>query len=81
LGREDYCVVNESIGWIIEELKLDPKITYAGGTRGWVGDSPFIQLDTRRIRALGWQPKLTIQEGVLHTLRYLQANPWILEQR
>ncbi len=81
LGREDYCVVNESIGWIIKELRLNPKITYAGGARGWVGDSPFIQLDTRRIRALGWTPKLTIQEGVLRTLHYLQTNPWILERR
>ena len=34
-----------------------------GGDRGWIGDNPFIFLDTAKIRALGWQPKLTIREG------------------
>ena len=37
--------------------------------------------DTARIRALGWQPKLTIQQGIIRTLEYLQQNPWVLEQR
>ena len=37
-----------------------PRFTYAGGDRGWIGDVPFIFLDTGRIRALGWRPKLSI---------------------
>ena len=44
--------------------RLAPRSIYSGGDRGWIGDSPFIFLDTARIRALGWQPKLTIREGV-----------------
>ncbi|HEX3247754.1 MAG TPA: nucleoside-diphosphate sugar epimerase, partial [Chloroflexota bacterium] len=52
---------------------------YSGGERGWVGDSPFIFLDCTRIRTLGWAPKLTIREGVLRTLSYLQQNPAIVE--
>ena len=46
---------------------LSPILDYTGGDRGWIGDSPFIFLDTSRIRALGWKPKLTIREGVLRT--------------
>src|SRR5215510_16117406 len=46
LGTEEYCEVNDSIGWIAGRLGLAPRLTYAGGERGWVGDSPFIFLDT-----------------------------------
>ena len=35
----------------------------------------------RKIRALGWTPKLTIREGVFRTLDYLRANPQLLEAR
>jgi UDP-glucose 4-epimerase len=81
LGTDEYCEVNDSIAWITAHLKLKPKLSYTGGERGWVGDSPFIFLDCRKIRALGWTPKLSIREGVILTLDYLQANPWILERR
>jgi UDP-glucose 4-epimerase len=81
LGTNEYCEVNESIGWITGHLGLSPVRNYSGGTRGWIGDSPFIFLDTAKIRSLGWAPKLTIREGVIRTLQYLEANPWLLEQR
>ena len=54
LGVNDYCEVNDSIGWICSELGLKPKIHYSGGDRGWIGDNPFIYLDTKRITKLGW---------------------------
>jgi len=79
LGTAEYCAVNDSIGWITRQLNLQPELDYAGGTRGWIGDSPFIFLDTSKIRSLGWVPKLTIQQGIIRTLEFLQANPWVLE--
>lgn len=81
LGTEEYCKVNDSIGWICKHLGLNPRKIYSGGERGWIGDNPFIFLDTTKIRALGWKPKLTIQQGIIRTLEYLQANHWLLEQR
>ena len=81
LGTDEYCEVNNSIDWICEHLKLDPQKVYAGGERGWIGDNPFIFLDTSRVRALGWKPKLTIQQGIVRTLEYLRSNKWILERR
>ena len=74
LGTDDYCEVNDSIGWICGHLGLHPRLTYSGGERGWVGDSPFILLDCSRIRALGWRPRLTIQESVLATIKYVSGN-------
>jgi len=72
---------NDSVGWICQHLGLKPQLTYSGGERGWIGDNPFIFLDTSKIHALGWQPKLTIQQGIIRTLEYLQTNQWLLEQR
>jgi UDP-glucose 4-epimerase len=81
LGTDEYCQVNESIGWICAALGLEPKITYTGGDRGWVGDNPFIFLETKKIRGLGWQPRFTIREGVEATVAWLKANPWIFPRR
>jgi UDP-glucose 4-epimerase len=81
LGTDEYCTVDDSLGWICGHLGLEPRRRYTGGDRGWIGDSPFIFLDTAKVRGLGWRPRLTIREGILRTLRYLQANPWVLERR
>jgi UDP-glucose 4-epimerase len=79
LGTDEASRVNDSIGWIAERLNARPELTYSGGERGWIGDSPFILLDTRRIRALGWKPKLTIREGVMRTVDWLAQNRWVFE--
>jgi UDP-glucose 4-epimerase len=81
LGTQEFCEVNESIGWITAHLGVNPARTYSGGERGWIGDSPFILLDTARVRALGWRPKLSIRDGVIRTLDYLRDNPWIIEEQ
>jgi len=81
LGTDEYCEVNDSIGWICEYLQYSPEKIYSGGDRGWIGDNPFIFLQTEKIRRLGWKPKLTIQQGVMQTIKYLHQNPWILERR
>jgi UDP-glucose 4-epimerase len=81
LGTDEYCEVNNSIDWICEHLQLQPQKNYLGGERGWIGDNPFIFLDTSKVRSLGWKPKLTIQQGIVKTLEYLQNNKWILERR
>ena len=46
-----------------------------------MGDNPFIFLDTAKITGLGWQPRLTIREGVIRTLDYLQQHPDLTEAR
>lgn len=81
LGTDEYCQVTDSISWICEELRLQPQLNFAGGERGWVGDNPFIFLDTKAVRALGWKPKLSIREGVIRTIRYLRNNSQLLMQR
>ena len=80
LGTDEYCEVNDSVDWICQHLDVNPKRIYSGGERGWIGDNPFIFLDTAKIRSLGWRPKLTIQQAEIRTLEYLRSNRWLLEQ-
>jgi len=81
LGTDEYCEVNDSIGWICEQLGLNPRRIYSGGDRGWTGDNPFIFLDCSKARALGWRPRYGIREAVIETLLYLRQHPELLERR
>jgi UDP-glucose 4-epimerase len=81
LGTHQACEVNDSLRWITARLGLAPSLEYTGGTRGWTGDSPLILLDTRRIQALGWRPKLDIEQALIRTLDWLAANRWVLTAR
>jgi len=81
LGAPEYCRVIDSINWITEYLDLKPELLFSGGNRGWVGDNPFIFLDTSRIQNTGWQSTLTIRDSVIATLEWLRANHWVLGRR
>jgi UDP-glucose 4-epimerase len=76
IGHDGWIEVNESIKIICRELKVTPELTYTGGVRGWVGDSPKILLKTDRLKALGWKPTRTIEESIVDTLRFLVENPY-----
>jgi len=81
LGTDEFCQVNDSIGWICAQLGVKPKLEYSGGKRGWVGDNPYIFLNTKKIRATGWKTTLTIEQGIVRTLKWLQENKWALDRR
>ena len=81
LGTPEYVTVKDSVGYLCAALDLQPELRYTGGDRGWIGDNPFIFLDTKKIQATGWKPKLTIEQGVVKTVRWLEANRWVYDQR
>lgn len=81
LGTKEYCRVVDSIDWICSELGLVPKICFKGGRQGWIGDNPFIFLDTTKIEKTGWRAKVTVREGVARTVRWLQENRWVFTRR
>ena len=67
----------------IEEVKRelglkDVKYEYTGGSRGWVGDSPLVHLSIEKIKNLGWQPKVSCEEGIRRTVRWLEKNKKML---
>jgi UDP-glucose 4-epimerase len=81
LGTPEFVDVNTSVGCITAALGLKPELRYGGGDRGWVGDNPFLFLDTTKVQATGWKPKVSIKDGIVRTVRWLEANPWVFEVR
>jgi UDP-glucose 4-epimerase len=82
LGHDEFMNVLDLADIIVQELGLK-RVRYrmTGGERGWLGDSPFVHLDTTKLKALGWQPQVSIEQGIRNTVRYLQAHPRVLEAR
>jgi UDP-glucose 4-epimerase len=81
LGAPEYCRVSDSIGWICLRLGVTPKLEFTGGDRGWVGDNPFIFLETKKIQETGWRATVMIREAVKRTVDWLVANQWVLTKR
>jgi UDP-glucose 4-epimerase len=81
LGTDSYCKLSDSIEWICARLGLQPALHFSGGNRGWIGDNPFIFLDTAKVRETGWQPQMTIRDGIERTVDWLDANRWVFDAR
>jgi len=82
LGHDEFMNVLDLADILVEELGLrDVRYRTTGGERGWLGDSPFVHLDTARLKALGWRPRVPIAHGIRSTVRYLLAHPQLLEKR
>lgn len=81
LGTDEVTVVDRSVEAICRHIGISPTITYTGGERGWIGDSPLIHLDCSKLRATGWAPELTIEQAVARTLAWFDSNPWVFDAR
>ena len=81
LGCPSYIKVIDSIGLICDQMKLNPKLEFSGGDRGWVGDNPFVFLDISKIQKEGWTPKYNIENSIRETTDWLNQNTWILDSR
>tara|TARA_Y100000992_G_C21261739_1_gene491665 strand:- start:953 stop:1894 length:942 start_codon:yes stop_codon:yes gene_type:complete len=77
LGTEEYINVKDSAKIISKKLSANPKLLFAGGKRGWVGDSPFILLDIKKAKKSGWRPKYSIRYSIKETANYLVNNKWL----
>jgi len=68
VGSEDMITVDEIGKTVMKELGLtDVKSEFSGGVdggRGWIGDVKTMLLDTGKLKALGWKPKLNSRQAV-----------------
>jgi UDP-glucose 4-epimerase len=64
IGVDTRTKVKEIAQMIIEEMKLNAKIIYTGGDRGWIGDVPEFRYDLSKIHQLGWKAKYSSNEAV-----------------
>lgn len=74
VGNDEYCTVTESASLICDAIGVKPKFSYTGGARGWVGDSPFVHLDTAKLKALGWRPRIDIRQAIRSTAVWLKEE-------
>ena len=52
--------------WTVEAMGLcldEVKVEFGEGSRGWKGDVARVELETSRINALGWRPRLSSDEA------------------
>ncbi len=75
LGHNETMNVVDLANIICDEMNLKKvKFDFTGGKRGWIGDSPFVHLDTSKAKELGWVPRVKIEEGIRETVRYLISD-------
>ena len=67
LAVPDQTSVNQIAEWAIEALGIPEgscEKDCTGGSRGWRGDVPFVNLDTTKLKNLGWGPRLHSNQAV-----------------
>ena len=65
-------IIEDSVDAVCECLDIHPARLYQG--EFWAGDLPSLVLDCSKLRALGWAPKVSIEDGMRRTVR------WMMEQ-
>ncbi len=72
LGHDEIMNVINLADIVCSEMNLkNVKYEFTGGTRGWIGDTPMVHLDTQKAKKLDWSPKINIEEGIRETVKYL----------
>lgn len=74
LGVEGNTPVYKIAEMVINSMKLNAKIRYTGGERGWVGDVPQFRYNLDKIHALGWKASLSSDEAVQKAINYILEN-------
>tara|TARA_A100001011_G_scaffold400706_1_gene517784 strand:- start:7250 stop:8191 length:942 start_codon:yes stop_codon:yes gene_type:complete len=75
LGHFQTMKVKDLADIVCDEMKLNNvNYEFTGGERGWVGDSPLVHLDTKKANAYGWRSKISIEDGIRRTVRYLLSE-------
>ncbi len=72
LGHYETMNVKELADIVCDEMDINNvNYLFTGGSRGWLGDSPLVHLDTKKAKEYGWEPKISIEESIRKTVRYL----------
>lgn len=72
VGTGDAITVTEIARLAIDAVGLRAdavELSYTGGDRGWKGDVPVVRLNSDRIRALGWRPRMGSREAMARAIR------------
>ena len=65
LSSDGMTTVTKIAEMVVKEMNLENvEFKYTGGKRGWAGDIPRFELDSNKIRKIGWKPKFSSDESV-----------------
>lgn len=78
IGHDDILTVDQIVDTILEAANVKVIKKYKGGNKGWMGDNNFVHLSNKKLKKLGWKPKVSFKEGIRKTVEYLQKNPELL---
>jgi UDP-glucose 4-epimerase len=71
LGLQEQTTVDQLADIVIEEMGLsNVRKRYTGGPRGWIGDNPVVYLSVKKIKELGWTPRIAPREIIRQTARW-----------
>ena len=77
ISADGVTTVGDIARIVIEEMGLrNVRVEFTGEERGWPGDVPQFQYDSRKIRALGWEPRRNSDDAIREAVRsLLESTP------
>jgi len=70
ISSSSLTTVNEIAQLVVEEMKLKRvKISYTSAGLGWPGDSALIQIDSTRLKKIGWKEQYSSKDAVKQTIK------------
>ena len=73
LGTKETISVKKCASIVAKAMGIKTKFNFESKKEGWCGDAN-ISLDATKIKSLGWIPKVSIQEAIIKTVRYLETT-------
>ena len=73
LGMYEQTEVDGVANSVIKEMGLNCKMVsrkYSGGSRGWIGDNPIVELSLEKIAGLGWKPSISPEQAIRLTANW-----------
>ena len=75
LGHYEIMSVKDLADIVCKSLSIKGiKYKFSGTKRGWIGDSPLVHLDISKARSFGWEPKVSIKQGIINTINFLKKD-------
>ena len=75
IGHTEVLTVNQIVDAILSAGGYkNVKKKWMGKLSNWKGDNEFVQLDIKKLRGIGWEPTMSIENGIKKTVDYILAN-------
>ncbi len=74
VGSSETANVERIANLVAKNMGLSPSFSYSGTRQGWRGDVPAMLLDCSRLRSIGYDHKISFEDGVERYIKWLAAN-------